>query len=133
MALEYNPLSRAQNPLLELSTTLQSLKKDLVRMLQDIRSEVTHLVLGETTDLISAVQERIRQNIEAIVNMLSRKPAAEVRLLNDLFARADQVQLLGQLLNPNTEEDVTSEKQVLVYLARINQALYQIASKIKVG
>ncbi len=133
MALEYNPMARAQNPLLQLNTILQSLKIDLTHMTQDINSGLIPSLTAETAGLIAAIQERIRQNIEAIINLLRRKQASEVRLLTDLFAAANQESLLEQTIKPEAGENPISETRLVVYLARVNQALYQVASAVRSG
>jgi uncharacterized membrane protein YgaE (UPF0421/DUF939 family) len=130
LALEYNPLARAQTPLLQLSTILQTLKADLSHMTRDSDSGLIDSLSGEITNLITAIRERIHENIKVIINLLNKRPSGEVRLLTDLFAKVNQVQLLERALDPDVDENPTSETHVLIYLARVNQSLYQIASDL---
>jgi hypothetical protein len=131
--LEYNPLARAQNPLLQLSTTLQSLKIDLQRGAQDLSSGPAPPLSNATAALVAAIQDRLHKNIDSIIHFINREPAAEVLLLTDLFAKSNQLSLLEQALKPGSVGNPASETHVLIYLARINQALSQVYTGITAG
>jgi hypothetical protein len=90
---------------------------DLVNMTQDAASGLLPPVSADISNLVKKIRERIHTNIEAIINLLNKKPAGEVWLLTDLFASANQLSLLEKaLLRTLIRKQL--ETQILIYLAR---------------
>ena len=128
VVFEYNPLSRAQNPLASQATSLAVLKDYVTRLYDNVGGEPGSLVGVKDNKIISEVQSHIHQTTEALNNYLVNQQGQESQLSANDARRAQRESALEGLLSAEPGSTDAIRNRALYHLKRIDDTILQIAS-----
>jgi hypothetical protein len=127
---EYNPLSRSQSRLASQGTSLAVLKSYVTNLKEDVGAEPGSVTDANRADLMRSVQRRIHANAENLVQFLVQEPKEEKQNPADTPERNTAEVSLKKMEALEGGPVGAVRDRALVYLARINDSIVQIAEGI---
>lgn len=123
---EYNPLSRAQNPLASQATSLAVLRSYVIHLNDDVGGEPGILKDSMQSNLIRSIQSQLHANVDALNQYLARGQGEENQPLSELSRQSIPEITLEEILSSEAGSVEEVRNRALYHLMRIHDTILQI-------
>lgn len=128
VAYEYNPLSRAQNPLASQATSLAALSSYVTRMNDEVGAGPGSLAAVQGKESITDFQSRIHEAIHVLNAFLADRQGEALQPQAGLGGMANREALLDGFLSAEAGSADAIRNRALYHLKRIYDTILQIGS-----